>query len=318
MKKMENTSKYLSNEENNMEQENIHQTFKVTEPVQLKVVNIRGSVLLKQGDGSQIEVKAIKYTDCPYVKDTIIDIWQAEDGTVNVITRYIRCGIVSLGRPCKVDYEISAPKNTSACINTVSSSVKVTDVDGKHKITSVSGPVEINQVSGENAIKTVSGKIVGEKITGPVKYKTVSGSIRIEESSHPAINSSSISGEVVIHSDIGNGPYQFTSVSGISKLIIPDNTPCSVKAQSVSGCFRTDLNAHSKSIKPRSWDVDIAGGGTKIYMKSISGNLSILTSENAKGEIPSLKQISRQQRMDILRKFESGELTIEETIAELY
>jgi hypothetical protein len=317
MKKMVNTSKSLSNEDKIMAQENIQKTFKVTEPAQLKVVNIRGTISLKQGAGSQIEVKAIKHIDCPYADDTIIEIWQAEDGAVNVITRFIRCGIVSLGRPCKVEYEISTPKNTSARINTVSGSVRVADVDGDHLITSVSGEVEIDNVSGENAIKTVSGKIVGNRINGPVRYKTVSGSIRIEESSHPTIKSSTISGQVIIHSDVGDGPYQFTSVSGSSKLIVPDDTQCSVKAQSLSGRFRTDLKVLSKSIRPRSWELDIAGGGTEIFMKSVSGNLSILTSENVKGEVPATTHKSHQQRIDTLRKFESGELTIEETLAEL-
>ena len=300
-----------------MAQEKIQQTFNATEPIALNITNIHGTISLEQGDGRQIEVKATKHIDCINPEDTIIDIWQAEDGIVNVITRFIRCGIISFGKPCKIDYKLSSPKYTSAQINTVSGFVRVANLDGNHIIKTVSAPVEIDQVSGELAIKTVSGKINGKQISGPVKYKTVSGSIRIEESSHPSIKSSTVSGQAIIHSDIGNGPYQLTSISGSSKLIVPNDTKCSVKAQSVSGRFRTDLNASSKSGKPRSWNVDIAGGGTEIYMKSISGNLSILTTENMRGEIPSMIQKSRQQRIDILRKFEGGELTIEETLAEL-
>jgi DUF4097 and DUF4098 domain-containing protein YvlB len=300
-----------------MTQDFIDKTFTVAIPVQLNVVNIWGTISIKKGDEEKVEVKAIKYIDSPYAKDTHIEIWQSEDGSVNVITRFIRCGIISLGKPCKVDYEIFTPQNTSSQINTVSGLVRVTDLNGKHKITSVSAPVEINHVSGENEIKTVSGKIIGKGINGPVKYKTVSGSIRIEESSHPAIKSSTISGQTIIFSDIGKGPYQFTSVSGSSKLIVPKSTQCSIKAQCVSGHFRTNLNNSPKSIKPRSWNVDIEGGGTEIYMKSISGNLSVLSSENARGEVPSINQKSRQQRLVILRKFESGELTIEETLTEL-
>jgi len=300
-----------------MEHENFHQTFKVTAPAQLKVVNIRGAISLNQGNEEQIEVKATKYIDCSNPEDTTIEISQTEDGSVNVITHYFQDGILKLGRPCKVEYEIFAPRNTSTRIKTVSGSATVNAVEGNHMITSVSGPVEIAHISGEIAINTVSGKIVGKDISGPVKYKTASGSIRITESSHPAIKSSSVSGQVIIQSEIGEGPYQFTSVSGSSKLIVPEDTHCSVRAQSVSGHFRTDLNASSKSIKPRSWHVDIAGGGTKIYMKSVSGNLSILSSENSRGEVPSMKTKSHQETMEILRKLEDGELSIEETLAEL-
>jgi hypothetical protein len=300
-----------------MEQENIHQTFKVTAPAQLKVVNIRGAISLKPGNGDQIEVKATKYIDCSNPEDTTIEISQTEDGSVNVFTRFIQDGILRLGRPCKVEYEIFAPRNTSARINTVSGSATVNDVDGNHIITSISGFVEITQISGEITINTVSGKIVGKGISGPAKYKTVSGSIRIEDSSHPAIRSSTVSGQVIIQSDIGEGPYQFTSVSGSSKLIVPEDTHCSVRAQSISGRFGTDLNASSKSIGPRSWDLDIAGGGTEIFMKSVSGNLSILSSESARGKVPSMISKSRQERMDILRKLEGGELSVEETLAEL-
>jgi hypothetical protein len=317
MKKMANTLKSLSNEDKKMERENIHQTFKVSAPAQLKVINIRGAISLKQGNEDQIEVKAAKYIDCSNPEDTTIEISQTEDGAVNVITHYIQDGILKLGRPCKVEYEIFTPRNTSTRIKTVSGSVTVNGVDGNHIISSVSGFVEITHISGEITINTVSGKIVGEGVSGPVIYKTVSGSIRIVESSHPIIKSSTVSGQVIIQSDIGEGPYQFTSVSGSSKLIIPKNTHCSVRAQSVSGRFRTDLNASSKSIKPRSWNVDIAGGGTEIYMKSVSGNLFILSSENSRGEVPSMKSKSHQERMDVLRKLEDGELTIEETLAQL-
>jgi hypothetical protein len=52
-------------------------------------------------------------------------------------------------------------------------------------------------------------------------------------------------------------------------------------------------------------------------MKSVSGNLSILANEKEKGEVPSVNRKSRQQRMDILQKLESGDLSVEETLAEL-
>ena len=86
---------------------------------------------------------------------------------------------------------------------------------------------------------------------------------------------------------------------------------------SLSGRFRTDLHTSAKSVAPRFLDVDIAGGGPEIYMKSVSGNIAILSRESARGEVPSMKRKSRQERIDILRKLEGGELSVEETLAEL-
>jgi hypothetical protein len=293
-----------------MAQEGIQKSFQVSSPARLKVVNIRGSINLTQGEKNEIEIKAKKIRDCPYPEDTTIEIFQADDGTVNAFTRFHQSGIIRFGMPCKVEYEILAPHNTTALIKTVSGSVMIEDIDGKHKITSVSGTVEFNRFTGKIAIRTVSGKIKAARITGPAMLRTVSGSIQVAESSLSVIRSSTVSGQVIIHSDIGEGPYHFISISGSTKLIVPTDTKCTVQAQSVSGRFRTDLNTSPKSILPRSWEVDLAGGGTEIFMKSVSGNLSILTHEREKGEVPRVKRKSRLQRTDILQQLESGDLTV--------
>jgi hypothetical protein len=263
MRKTVNISKSLSNKYNNMAQERFQKSFNVASPALLKVFNIRGSITLKRGKENVIKVKAIKFLDCPYPEDTTIEIFQADDGTVNALTHFDQRGISSLGKPCKVEYEILTPQNTSTRIKNVGGSVMIEEIDGNHKITSVSGAVEFNRITGRIATRTVSGKIKGARITGLLSIRTVSGSIQFEDSSLPVIKSSTVSGRTIIHSDIGEGPYRFTSVSGSTKLIVPQNTQCAVQARSISGRFRTDLNTSSKARKPRSWDVDIAGGGQK-------------------------------------------------------
>jgi hypothetical protein len=300
-----------------LSQETIQKSFKVKTPANIKISNIRGSIVLKQGKGQEIQIEAIKHLDSYNPDDTSIEIFQSEDGTVNVITRYDHSGSWNLGSPCKIEYEISTPKETTARVNTVSGSAIVEGLYGNHKIKSVSGALEITNLSGEIFAKTVSGKLSGNNLTGPAKLKTVSGKIRVEESSIQSLSISTVSGNTIIHTDIGDGPYQISSVSGSTKLIVPENSKCSAHARSISGRFRTDLNVSSSIIKRRSWDVHLEGGGTEIHMNSVSGSLYILTSENAEGRIPHTKRISREQRLDILQKLEGGELSVEETIVQL-
>jgi len=300
-----------------MSKETIEKTFKVKLPAQLKVTNIRGKINLKQGKGNEIQIKAIKHLDSHNPDDTSIEISQSEDGTVEVITQYDQSGFWNLSRPCKVEYEIIAPKETSARVSTVSGLATVEGLNGSQKIKSVSGPLEISNLSGDIYVNTVSGKLIGNNLSGPTKIKSVSGKIRIEEASFNTLSITTVSGNAIIHTDIGDGPYKFSSVSGSIRLIVPENTRCSNRARSVSGRFRTDLNISSSSIGRRFWDVDIAGGGAEIDMNSVSGSLYILTSEDAQGNIPGNKRISHEQRISILEKLEAGELSVEETILQL-
>lgn len=300
-----------------MSQETHEHTFDVQSPAKLNIKNIRGSIIIKSVDDNQIKIKAIKYLDTGNPDDTTVDISQLETGEVRVITRYDRFGFLRFSRPCKVDYEIFTPKDCSIRLKTVSGTAIVKDLQGSFKLNSVSGTIDISDLSGEIEVKTVSGKLLCKNISGPAELETVSGKIRAEESDFPKLNITTVSGNAVIHTDIGDGPYRISSVSGSTKLVVPEQTKCSVHAHSISGRFRTDLTPTYSSVTRRSWDVDLEGGGTEIRMKSVSGNFYVVTSENVRGDVPGTKKQSRENRIKILSQLEGGEISVEDAVTQL-
>jgi hypothetical protein len=64
--------------------------------------------------------------------------------------------------------------------------------------------------------------------------------------------------------------------------------------------------------------VNIQGGGVKISLHSVSGDLSL----DSNGEIPpapeSLKTGSNAERRGVLERVERGELTVEEALGQLH
>jgi len=203
-----NTLKSSSNRKKvNIPQESIEKTFEVESPARLIVINIRGSIVIKPGNEGQIKINAIKHLDSGCPEETKIEISQNKNGEVCVTTQHTHNGFWKSGRPCKVDYQIYAPKACSVNLKTVSSSADVEGLEGDFKINSVSGMVKLSELSGSINAKNVSGKLLGENLSGPAKLETVSGEIRAEDSDFPSLNSTTVSGSAIIHTDLGDGPY---------------------------------------------------------------------------------------------------------------
>lgn len=313
-----NTLKSSSNRNKvNMPQESIEKTFEVESPAKLIVKNIRGSIVIKPGDEGQIKINAVKHLDSGFPEETNIEISQNGNGEVCVTTQHTHNGFWKSGRPCKVDYQIFAPKSCSVNLKTVSSSADVEGLEGDFKINSVSGTVKLTELSGSINAKNVSGKLLGENLSGPAKLESISGEIRAEDSNLLSLNSTTVSGSAIIHTDLGDGPYKLSSISGSAKLVVPENTKCSVHAKSISGRFHTDLNASFSSINRRSWDVDLEGGGTEIRMNSVSGNLYVVTSEDVSGVTPRVKHKTREERFEVLTQLEGGNISVEDALSKL-
>ncbi len=49
-------------------------------------------------------------------------------------------------------------------------------------------------------------------------------------------------------------------------------------------------------------------GGTEIRMNSVSGNLYVVTSEDASGAAPRVKHKTREERLEVLTQLEGGNI----------
>jgi hypothetical protein len=121
----------------------------------------------------------------------------------------------------------------------------------------------------------------------------------------------------IAHTNIGDGPYKHTTVSGSIKIITPEDSRCSIYATAVSGKFKSDREATRCHIGQRKWDLDFNGGGAEIRMNTVSGNMYLLSDEDSPATRPSLKRMTKEDRLSILSKLEQGEISSEEALTQL-
>ncbi len=176
--------------------------------------------------------------------------------------------IIKKLKPMKADdYVFYIPKNMDFSINN-----------------QLSGDVEIKGFDSEIEIKTLSGDIKINNVTGPILANTTSGDITVGFA------------EVAQES-----PMSFMSVSGDVELVFPKDTKANMVMQTLSGTSYTNidnlelLNKEKTENKGNSKDdyyfgdfnfgfnenikAKINGGGVKILVKTISGDIILKEDE---------------------------------------
>ena len=305
-----------------MSQETIERTFEVEAPAKMVLGNIRGDVDIKAGDDGVILITAVKQLNSGSEKDTEIEIEQADDGQVTVRTKFENSisNWFGLNKPCKVEFTVQVPKNCEIKASGVSSNISVRGLEGSFDIHSVSGSLKLNDLKGPIKANSVSGSILGENLSGPLDGDSVSGKIRMMGSQFPEAVVKTVSGNVVIESPLGDGPYMFKSVSGKATLVVPGDTGCVAHHKSVSGRLKTSLPITRDRRYGSRGLAEIQDGGVDVTHKSVSGSLRIVTSENEKiveqHSTPERPQQPKNQ-LQILQKIDSGELSVEEALNEL-
>jgi len=307
-----------------MTAEVIEQTFTVSGPGQLHVSNISGTVIVQPGETGVIRVMAAKHAHAKAKDRTVVEISQAADGSVSARTRFEDensvLGWLFHSQPCDVDYQIQVPKECSVRVDTVSSSVAISDIEGSCKVHTVSGELALSNIRGSLKLTSVSGEIEGQELQGDLKVENVSGGLRLMNSSIPTAKINTVSGDILLESPLGEGPYKFHSVSGCARLIVPVDTACSVQLQSLSGRFSSELPLSNSDVRPGSSRADVQGGGTTVQMSSVSGCLWLESADNVKDDIEmevKKKFTPPAQNNSMLDRIENGEISVDEAISEL-
>lgn len=306
-----------------MSVETIEKTFSCPDSPHLTLSNIRGSVKIQPGDNGAIAVTAAKHNDTGDEENTRIEISQADDGSVKIYTRYDHMGYRFFRKwhPCKVDYEVLVPKECFLKVSGVSNTATIEGTSGELDISTVSGDLECRSLTGQLIIKTVSGDVRGEAISAFACLNTVSGDISLKNSDFPALRGVTVSGDLVIETPLGDGPYDFKSVSGDIKLDISAVDGATVSSSSLSGDVRTSLPFSRTNQSRNHRKIEIKGGGVKINHSSVSGDLFLDgeinngASENMSEEIPSENR--SQTPSDILERVDRGELSVEKALQEI-
>ena len=219
-----------------------------------------------------------------------------------------------------VDYRVAMPRGAGVSIESFSGDVTVEAVDGETRVETVSGDVRLTSLARLVAVESFSGDLeltdvrAGDALTA----RTVGGRIDIDKVRAPRLEVKSFSGAVALRGwslgeskvETVSGAVTFDGVlaadgrlgirshSGSILLTVPDGSGFELEAESFSGSLRSDIPVLAGAGDPtrrttvlgvgsRAIRGTAAGGGARLELFTISGDIAIFTGEGgtATGEV---------------------------------
>lgn len=247
-------------------------TLKLGSDGLLELGNIAGDITVTRGSGSDATVEIVKTAhgrDTADAKELLqlvqVDVTERA-GRAEVKTRYPSGDAWRRSNRrnvnVSVDYIVTAPAGTRITIESISGSVKVTDIKGDLTASTVSGDVRVSGAGRVGSVKSISGsvEVSGADVDGPLESTSVSGDVILRRVKARRIEAGSVSGDIKLeevqcdrleaHSTSGNvsysgslarnGRYELKSFSGEIRLWIPAGTGFEIDANSFSGDVRSE------------------------------------------------------------------------------
>jgi hypothetical protein len=280
----------------------------------LALVNIAGDITVTRGGGSDATVEIVKTARGRTVEDAKealalvpVDVTE-RNGRAEVKTRYPneddRQRNNRRNLNVTVTFTVTAPAGTRLTINSISGSIKVTDIKGDINANSISGDVRIAGAGRIGAAKTISGTVeisetqadgpvAGSSVSGDVVFRrvtarrldggSVSGNIRLEDVQADRVGAQTTSGNVWFSGPLArSGRYELNAFSGEVRVALSGNTGFEVDANSFSGEVRTDLPITARGNLPpnrRGRQTRLAGtygdGAAVLNLTTFSGSIVI-------------------------------------------
>jgi Toastrack DUF4097 len=248
-------------------------TVKIGSEGELSLSNISGEIVVTRGNGGDATIEIVKTARARTADEArellgLVTVSVNErSGRAEVKTVYP--GDDEMRRNNRrnvnvwVGYNVTAPAGTRLTINSVSGSIRVSDIKGDVSANSVSGAVHVANGGRISAAKSVSGdvEVVDTQTDGALEAQSVSGGVTIRKVSARRIDVGSVSGSVTIqdaqcdrveaHSVSGDvefggtlakgGRYELNSHSGDVRVVLSGATGFELEANSFSGNIRSDL-----------------------------------------------------------------------------
>ena len=249
--------------------------------------DIMGDVTVTGGSGRTVEVTAIKRTGRHGEPvDVTIETIELDDG-VALCVRYPSSQEGHRGsqsartkNPCawESDWDHHYHSNDERNDTKVDFTIRVPAGLRLH-VGTVSGDVHADHLEGDLTIRSVSGDVSLDGGRGPtVDLETVSGNVELLDINSKEVSGHTISGEITFRGPIlEGGSYDFATTSGDIRAVLPERPSATLSAATFSGGFSSDLpvNEDSSRRHRHRYDATWGSGSAKLYMESLSGDLSI-------------------------------------------
>jgi putative adhesin len=188
-------------------------SFQVTGPVDLEVLTRSGDITVRTGSSGSVSIRAkIHSGNSWFLGDQKPQVQELQNNPpIRQNGNSIRIDYVNL-RNISVDYEITAPEDTTVRAHTGSGNQTVEGVRGNADLESASGDLRLDRLTGDLHFQTASGNVRARQISGPARVKVGSGDIEIEEVGSGDIDVRNGSGNITVRGI--NGGFRAETGSG--------------------------------------------------------------------------------------------------------
>jgi len=273
-------------------------TYSVTGPVDLEVQNHSGDISVRGGPPGSVTVRGKIHAGERWLRgDHRADVDSIEkDPPIRQSGNSIRIDYLSI-RDISVDYEITAPPDTSLRLNDGSGNQELEGLRGTIDLETGSGDVRLRDiVSSRVSLHDGSGDIVAQ-VAGPLTAEAGSGRVRLEEKGEGDVRIRTGSGDVAVRgakgalwvesgsgdteiSGTNTGTWEVRAGAGNVDLTLPADAAFDLDATTGSGSIVTDraismtvqgdLRKSQHTIRGK-----VAGGGPLLKVHTGSGDIRI-------------------------------------------
>lgn len=234
--------------------------------------NIAGDITVTRGGGSEATLEIVKTARGRSTDDAkellglvSVDVNERAN-RAEIRSRYPQGDDMRRGNRRNVNvsvaYTLTAPSGTRIVVESISGNIKISDIKGEINASTISGDIRVLSPARTGTLKTISGTVeVSDANVDALQSSSVSGDVILRHVVAHRIDAGSISGNVRIedaqcervagHSTSGNlsyggtlaknGRYELKSFSGEVRVAVPAGSGFEVDANSFSGDVRSDL-----------------------------------------------------------------------------
>lgn len=226
----------------------------------VEIVNLLGEITLKNAVGNAVVIESDFNMERPERAEGLKLLGSMEDNTNLGVSVTEENGVVTISGVTKqvkdAQYTISIPQGIAVSID--------------YHSPFASSDIEIEGYKGSLEIKTLSAGVKLTECSGPFTVNSISGNV-----------------EVAFNSISQDGPSSLASVSGLVDVSVPSSAKATFEINNITGNVYNNLDLENNSkekndqraagmepIKHMSnSSYTLNGGGQKILLKSISGNI---------------------------------------------
>jgi hypothetical protein len=282
----------------------IEKTFTVEGMPRLRVQNVSGETAIRVGEQGQVRVvarKRVKGGSADRAKRLLenVEVRIEQRGNDIFVEPHLyeqeRSWLdLFRGKRFRVDFEITVPRETAVNAGTVSGDLDLNGTRGPARVESVSGDVNIEDVQGPMRVKSVSGDVQCTDYVGSVEGSSVSGDVDIRGRVR-ACELHTVSGDISIdlEPEVGGRESRLKTISGDVEVGLLTSS-CVCEYHTASGDLDCEAPARIMREGRKDRTVIIGDGRSRVFVRTVSGDLTIKPASSSVHEEPAAAQESTE------------------------